>query len=100
MAQGADHNSNSKMGQGVVVVVVLVVAVIVVIIIVVIIIIIILPVCLCVISVFFVLEKKFCLYLVYLCYLGITQRRNEQVDYHYVPVYFHDQLAFRALGYI
>ena len=86
MAQGADHNSNSKMGQGVVVVVVLVVAVIVVIIIVVIIIIIIiiLPVCLCVISVFFVLEKKFCLYLVYLCYLGITQMRNEQVDYHYM----------------
>ena len=22
----------------------------------------------------------------------LMQRRNEQVDYHYVPVYFHDQI--------
>ena len=73
------------------IIIIITVIVVVVVVVVITIIIIILPVCLCVISVFFVLEKKFCLYLVYLCYLGITQRRNEQVDYHYVPVYFHDQ---------
>ena len=102
-----DYNS-PRVGV-VVVVVVIVVVVIVLVIIIIIIIIAILPVRLCVISAFLVLalpyqcpqkEKNCCLYLVYLRYLGITPRRNAQVDYHYVPVYFHDHLAYRPLGCI